>query len=167
MIETTLTHLLKHNNWANLQLLAACEALRDEQLDAKPSAATHGTVRETLHHFILSQEDYVSMLTTLDHPPEKAKEPTLSDLREIVEQTGQLLIDYVQNQPSQATQSHLQQLTDGYQVAPWLFFVQLINHATEHREQIKSMMSALGLEPPRIDGWMYGRLENGLIEPAA
>jgi uncharacterized damage-inducible protein DinB len=28
--------------------------------------------------------------------------------------------------------------------------VQSINHATEHREQIKSMLSALGVTPPDI-----------------
>ena len=34
--------------------------------------------------------------------------------------------------------------------------VQVINHATEHREQIKSMLSALGVTPPSIDGWDFG-----------
>jgi uncharacterized damage-inducible protein DinB len=41
--------------------------------------------------------------------------------------------------------------------------VQIINHATEHREQIKSMLSALGVTPPDIDGWDYGASTNALI----
>ncbi len=41
--------------------------------------------------------------------------------------------------------------------------VQAINHATEHREQIKSMFSALGVTPPDIDGWTYGEATNALI----
>jgi len=41
--------------------------------------------------------------------------------------------------------------------------VQAINHATEHREQIKSMLSALGVTPPRLDGGAYGRVANALI----
>jgi uncharacterized damage-inducible protein DinB len=41
--------------------------------------------------------------------------------------------------------------------------VQAINHATEHREQIKSMLSALGVTPPEIDGWSYGEAANALI----
>ena len=41
--------------------------------------------------------------------------------------------------------------------------LQVINHATEHREQIKSMLSALGVTPPDIDGWDYGEATNTLI----
>ena len=46
---------------------------------------------------------------------------------------------------------------------PWVVMVQAINHATEHREQIKSMLSALGVTPPSIDGWDYGEVTNALI----
>jgi uncharacterized damage-inducible protein DinB len=41
--------------------------------------------------------------------------------------------------------------------------VQIINHATEHREQIKSMLTALGMVAPDIDGWGYGETTNALI----
>lgn len=40
------------------------------------------------------------------------------------------------------------QTRDGYRVEPWFVMVQIISHATEHREQIKSMPSALGVTPP-------------------
>ena len=41
--------------------------------------------------------------------------------------------------------------------------VQIINHATEHREQICSMLTALGVTPPDLDGWDYGEATNALI----
>jgi uncharacterized damage-inducible protein DinB len=41
--------------------------------------------------------------------------------------------------------------------------VQIINHATEHREQIKSMLSALGVTPPDVDGWDYGEVAGALV----
>jgi uncharacterized damage-inducible protein DinB len=41
--------------------------------------------------------------------------------------------------------------------------VQVINHATEHREQICSMLSALGIPPPDMDGWAYGEATNALV----
>jgi uncharacterized damage-inducible protein DinB len=44
-----------------------------------------------------------------------------------------------------------------------MVLVQVINHATEHREQIKSMLSALGVTPPDIDGWDYGEATQALI----
>jgi uncharacterized damage-inducible protein DinB len=41
--------------------------------------------------------------------------------------------------------------------------LQVINHATEHREQIKSMLSSFGVTPPDIDGWDYGGAMNALV----
>ncbi len=48
MTEHRLTKLFEHNNWANEQILSACAALSDEQLDATPASATLGSIRETL-----------------------------------------------------------------------------------------------------------------------
>jgi uncharacterized damage-inducible protein DinB len=52
---------------------------------------------------------------------------------------------------------------DGFYTEPWVVMLQVINHATEHREQIKSMLNALGVAPPDIDGWDYGEATNALI----
>jgi hypothetical protein len=41
--------------------------------------------------------------------------------------------------------------------------LQVINYATEHREQIKSMLSALGVIPPDIDGWDNGEDTNAFV----
>jgi glycerol-3-phosphate dehydrogenase len=55
------------------------------------------------------------------------------------------------------------QTRDDYLVEPWVIMVQIINHATEHREQIKSMLTALGVTPPSIDGWDYGEVTKALV----
>jgi uncharacterized damage-inducible protein DinB len=33
--------------------------------------------------------------------------------------------------------------------------MQAINHATEHRTQISTIITQLGLEPPDMSGWQY------------
>jgi uncharacterized damage-inducible protein DinB len=33
--------------------------------------------------------------------------------------------------------------------------MQAINHATEHRTQISTIITQLGLEPPDMAGWQY------------
>ncbi|MGW8251556.1 MAG: DinB family protein, partial [Anaerolineales bacterium] len=48
-------------------------------------------------------------------------------------------------------------------VEPWVVMLQAVNHATEHREQIKSMLSALGNTPPEVDGWTYGVVTGAFI----
>ena len=52
--------------------------------------------------------------------------------------------------------SHGVKTRDGSLVEPWVIMLQAINHATEHREQISSMLTALGITPPDMDGWSYG-----------
>lgn len=166
MSNPILVQLLEHNNWANLQILDACALLTAEQLDAQPQSAAHGTIRETVEHLVLSQEDYLSLLTRFDHPPEREYALSFAELREVVTQSGSELVSLVQDPDKNLPQSQLE-FPDGYRVRPWVIIVQVINHATEHREQIKSIMSALGVEPPRIDGWWYGRQSNALIPPSA
>ena len=36
-----------------------------------------------------------------------------------------------------------------------LFLLQAINHATEHRAQIATTLTQLGIEPPVLDGWAF------------
>jgi uncharacterized damage-inducible protein DinB len=45
-----------------------------------------------------------------------------------------------------------------------VLMVQVINHGHEHREQIKSMLNALGITPPEMDGWMYGDTLGALVK---
>jgi uncharacterized damage-inducible protein DinB len=68
----------------------------------------------------------------------------------------------VRDVPGRLSQARLQ-TRDGYRVEAWVVLVQVINHATEHREQIKSMLSALGITPPDLDGWSYGEAAHALV----
>ena len=46
---------------------------------------------------------------------------------------------------------------------------QVLHHGTDHRSQICTALTQLGIEPPLIDVWDYGFHENRLVEtpPAA
>jgi len=64
------------------------------------------------------------------------------------------LIALAQNESSESLKTKFEK--DGYFVEPWVVMVQAINHATEHREQIKSMLSSLGMTLQEL---MVGRTE--------
>jgi uncharacterized damage-inducible protein DinB len=36
-----------------------------------------------------------------------------------------------------------------------LLLLQAVNHGTEHRSQIATILTQLGVEPPEMDGWTY------------
>lgn len=146
--------MLEHNNWANQQIIQVCTTLSDEQLDAAPLSATKGTIRDTLMHLVASQRGYLALLTLpVDERPRDR--PAFEALADSARQSGQGLLAVAQDE-ARLFQATRLQTRDGWQVEPWVVLVQVINHAHEHREQINSMLSALGVTPPDLDGWSYG-----------
>ena len=160
MAEIFLVKLFEHNNWANQMIIEACSVLSDLQLDAEPHSATRGTIRRTLLHLVHSQLGYLSLLTLpVDERPDVA--PTFAELKESAQISGEGLLALARGE-QKPFESRLT-TKDGYHTEPWVVMLQVINHATEHREQIKSMLSALGVTPPNMDGWDYGEATNALI----
>jgi len=160
MTEHFLVKLFEHNNWANSQIIQACSALSDAQLDAEPMSSTKGSIRRTLVHLVNSQHGYLSLLT-LPVEDRRAISPAFAELQQAASISGAGLLALAResnNDPRTQLQT-----TDGYLVEPWVVMVQIINHATEHREQISSMLSALGVTSPNLDGWAYGEVTDALI----
>jgi len=161
MVENFLEKLFEHNTWANLQIIQACSALSDEQLDAEPQSVTKGTIRRTLSHLVSSQQSYLRTLTLPLEARLDASTVAFAELQESASKSGEGLLVLARGE-QKPLQPQLQ-TRDGYFVEPWVVMVQIINHATEHREQIKSMLTALGIPAPDIDGWDYGKAANSLI----
>jgi len=86
---------------------------------------------------------------------------TFAELRESARISGEGLLALARDVSGKLPTTRLQ-TRDGYFVEPWVLMVQVINHATEHREQISSMLSALGVTPPDLDGWSYGEATHAL-----
>lgn len=164
MFSDYLVKIFEHNNWANDQIIQACTALNDEQLDAQPQSATKGTIRQTLIHLVGAQQFYLDILTM---PLEERTRVNLdfADVQEASRRTGTALLALARNETSSPLPDQLQ-TNNGYLVAPWVLMVQAINHATEHREQINSMLSTLKVTPPELDGWSYGEVM-AVLRPAA
>lgn len=161
MPNTTLVKLFEHNNWANFQIIEVCATLTDEQLDAPLDATTKGSIRLTLQHMMASQQSYWTQVAGVAPVFDWQSPPDFDALRVAAKITGEGLLILAQDDSGKLeTTFHY----DGYAIEPWVVMVQAINHATEHREQIKSMLSTLGITPPRIDGWIYGRIKHALTE---
>lgn len=161
MTENILAKLFEHNNWANEQIIQACAKLTDGQLDAPPQSATEGSIRSTLTHLVSAQYGYLRLLTL---PLEERRDRVtleFTELQKSLKDSGERLLELARN-VSKLPQSRLQ-TRDDHHVEPWVIMVQIINHATEHREQIKSMLTALGITPPSIDGWDHGDATGALV----
>jgi len=161
MTENFLGKLFEHNNWANSKIIQSCATLSDEQLDAEPQSATKGSIRATLLHLVASQHGYLRTLTLPLEARLNAPTVAFAELQESASKSGEALLALARGE--QKSLKPQLQTRDGYFVEPWVLMVQIINHATEHREQIKNMLSSLGVTPPEIDGWDYGEVSNAVI----
>ena len=161
MTENFLEKLFEHNNWANIRIIEACSALNDAQLDAQPQPVTKGTIRRTLIHLVSSQYSYLRTLTLPLEERLDSLTVDFAELRESIGKSGEGLLALARGEQNPLKPQL--QTRDGYFVESWVLMLQVINHATEHREQIKNMLSSLGVTPPNIDGWSYGEATNALI----
>jgi uncharacterized damage-inducible protein DinB len=153
--EPTLVEFIRYNNWANQQVLAACENLSESQLLAKIPGA-YGHIRETFGHLLAAEADYINRITgTRPQPPFKWEDgPTLGEMSAFAPQVGEALMDVIQRiPPTQMVHEEENGLTMDYQARQ--LFMQVINHGIEHRTNITTFLNSHGLAVPEVDNWGY------------
>ena len=160
MEQDVLVLIFEHNNWANRRMIKACAALSDDQLDAEPQTATKGSIRATLIHLVSAQLGYLSLLTEPMEARTRAN-PSFGDLEKAAQASGEGLLALVKGRTGEGSTARLR-TADGYWVEPWVVMVQIIDHASEHREQISSKLTELSVTPPDLDGWSYGEVTEAL-----
>jgi uncharacterized damage-inducible protein DinB len=153
-----LTDFFKQNLWANLLLLDACTNLSNEQLDAT-TGGTYGSIRVTLMHLFAAEERYAYLLT--DQRPEPAlseHDPFagFDELRQRARRSGEALLARVE-QGEEHQVIHLFYDEQDHEIPAIFVLIQAINHATDHRSQVATLLGQQGITPPRLDGWSYYR----------
>ena len=151
----TLTRIYSHHLWANLLLLERCSKLSDEHLDTSV-AGTYGTIRDTLAHIVRAEQSYFARISTGKRHvfPEDEPPMTIEQMAETARATGTGLIEWA---PKVAAEDVVQIDWDGTprDVPKTIILTQVINHATEHRSQVMTIMTQLGIEPPDLQSWAY------------
>lgn len=153
--EDTLTTLFRHHLWANLKILDACQDLSEAQLNAS-AVGSYGSIIETLRHIVRSEQGYFSRISTgeMFQRPEDEPPMDFGTMKAAVQQTGEGLVEWAHNVQAEDT---VDLLWDGESrpVPKTILFTQVIEHGHEHREQIKTILTQLGIEPPDLQGWAY------------
>jgi uncharacterized damage-inducible protein DinB len=155
-MSTGLSDFFEYNLWANLRLIDACSGLSNEQLDA-PGFGTYGSGRETLLHLLRSEEGYARRFTYTGEKPapplnELTTFPGFNELRHRAKRSGEELKAIAE----QADLYQVLHLDDGtYDAQLIIVLIQAINHGVDHRSQIATILSLLGIELPALDAWAY------------
>jgi len=153
--ESTLVELIHYNNWANGQILDVCQGLTADQL-AATVPGTYGTIRATLEHIIRAEAYYVGLMTGERPQPSFQWEdrPDLADLSAFAARVAGALLEAARCiVPTQLVHEE----EDGQYIDYYArhLFMQAINHGIEHRTNITTILSSLGLPVPEVDGWGY------------
>jgi uncharacterized damage-inducible protein DinB len=155
MSDAPVLEFMRYNTWANQQVLAACQALSEDQLAAAAPGA-YGTIRATLQHIIRAESRYAFRFTGayLEPPFKWDDSPSLDALAAYHAQVSAALLDIARDIDG----SHLVSAEwDGRPVRfqAMALFIQVINHGIEHRTNITTILSGLGLRAPDVAGWDY------------
>jgi uncharacterized damage-inducible protein DinB len=159
MTASLLSDALAHHAWATERLIDECASLTPEQLGT-PSAGTYGSIFDTLRHLVSSDGWYLSFFREQPAPIDEEAEVSLVELRSAIERNGIAWTEVLarQSDPEEDMPEH----DDGWEFhAPAGFrLAQVIHHGTDHRSQVCTALTSLGITPPEIDLWAYGEATN-------
>lgn len=145
----------RQNEWANLALIDVCRGLSDAHLDAT-AAGTFGSIRDTLRHIVSAEAGYAFRLGTSPTRRLKADDPWpgFDVLAELVSVNAAALAAAAHA----ATDTPIRVGTpeEPFDVEPAVILVQAFHHSTEHRSQIATILTTLGIEPPELSSWEWG-----------
>lgn len=161
-----LLEFFRHNTMMNQRLLETCGRLSPEQLAAS-ATGTYGTVGATLVHVANSQRSYAARVLGTERPERLTEEP-FPGLNALIEQFERGDAELEAAAQASALDRPVE-LVDDDPPAVWtmpvgLVLLQAINHGTEHRSQVATILTQLGVEPPRMDGWTYFEESGQLVQ---
>lgn len=153
----------RQNEWANLRLIEVCRGLTTEQLDATAQGA-FGSIRSTLTHLIGAEALNVRRLNGTpgrEIPSRGAVWPGFAGLEEVVRSSAIGLIERARTVGGSIVAVEEAPGTR-FEIAANVLLIQAINHSTEHRGQICTILTVLGALPSTgddgqtiVDAWAW------------
>src|SRR5262245_34313899 len=146
-----------HDTWATTRLIDACLALEAHELQTDVPG-TRGPMIDTLRHIVTGGAEDLRIITGDPALRLNGESMSLSELRGAQELVGAAWADLVARPFDPDEMVREIDDTDGYErTAPLaLRIVGTLQHGTDHRSQICTALTTLGVSPPRIDAMAYG-----------
>ena len=154
-----------HHVWATLRLIDTCLALTPEQLEAD-APGTYGSILKTMRHLVGGDSWYLLCITDDRNFDIDEAEMGLAELRAVMETDGAAWSALLAGDPDPETVvSNVDEDEGIEQQAPLgIRLAQAVHHGTDHRSQICTALTSLGVEPPAIDLWDFGVQDGRVVE---
>jgi uncharacterized damage-inducible protein DinB len=153
-----------HHVWATLRLIDSCLALSPQQLGTAVPG-TYGSILQTQRHLVGADSWYLFTMTgerTLIDEDRMG----LAELRAAMEGHSAAWSRVLgEDLDPDAVLGEVDD-DDGYEKhAPvGIRLAQALHHGTDHRSQICTALTTLGVEPPAIDVWDFGEKDGRVVE---
>ena len=164
MTRSLLADAFAHHVWATLRLMDTCHSLSPTQLGSGVPGSC-GSTLETMRHTVGADSSYLFALTGGRTPLIDEDTMDLAELRTAMEGNGAawsaLLVGDLD--PDVVVVRHRDDGSESH--APMgVRLAQALHHGTDHRSQICTALTALGVEPPAIDVWDFADQDGRLSE---
>jgi uncharacterized damage-inducible protein DinB len=153
-----------HHVWATLRVLDECLALSPGQLGTAVPG-TYGSILDTARHTVGADASYLFVLSGERTSLIDEDAMDLSQLRATMEGHGAAWSSVLaeRTDPGTVLERHRDDGSETH--APvGIRLAQALHHGTDHRSQICTALTTLGVEPPPIDVWDYGAEIGTVIE---
>ncbi len=156
MSTSILDDAFAHHVWATLLIIDTCRALTTEQLDTSVPG-TYGSILDTVRHLVGGDCGYLFVLTGESHEQIDEEGMDLDQLRAEMVANGPAWTALLGGDldPAQDVVRHRDDADSHAPVA--IRLAQALDHGSDHRSQVCTALTSLGIEPPEIDAWAYGR----------
>ena len=164
MTRSLLADAFAHHVWATLRLIDSCLALSPEQL-ATGVPGTYGSIVETMRHMVGADASYLSVMSAGRFHGIDEDRMDLGELRSVMEANATAWSWLLAQDPDPDVVVARHRDDGSESKAPvGIRLAQALHHGTDHRSQVCTALTALGVEPPAIDAWDFAWQDGRLVE---
>ena len=174
MTSPLLADAFGHHVWATIRVLDACAGLDEAKLTTTVPG-TYGSIIDTLRHIVDGDVFYLDVLRGGEPEPFDADRSDIPTLRAVMEGHDRAWQDLIAA-PLEPETVVVEYEDSGYEthVPLGIRLAQALYHGTDHRSQVCTALTTLGVEPPGIEVWDFaardGRMftirSTGATEPS-
>ena len=155
MTRSLLEGAFGHHIWATLRLIDESLKLSPSQLNTSVPG-TYGSILETTRHLVGSDSIYLFRLTGGEHPRIDEEHMHLPELRATMDANGPAWSRLLERDlDADAIVVALGDDGSESRVPVGVRLAQALHHGTDHRSQICTALTTLGVQPPSIDVWDF------------
>jgi uncharacterized damage-inducible protein DinB len=149
-----------------LTLADVCLELSDEQL-ATSVPGTYGTIFDTMRHLVGADASYLVVTSKGQVARIDEEAMDLAELRAQMERHGPAWANVIADADPDEVLVRLRDDGSATHAPVSIRLAQALHHGTDHRSQICTALTSLGIEPPFIDVWDYGEQMGTVAEDPA